>query len=244
MSKSGYGKAFKKAFPFTIPVLTGYLFIGIAFGVLIQNIGYNAFFAGLMSLTIYAGSGQYLLVDLLANGTFWATALMMELLLHVRQIFYGLSMFDKFSGMGIKKIYMMFALTDETYSLLYATPVPEDVDEKKFYFAISVLDQSYWIMGSIIGALAGSLIPENLTRGIDFAMTALFIVILVEQWSVKERRPAAATGMIIAIISLVIFGPKNFIPPAMAVIIGLLLLYRKLSWFGYGAKEGGTDDAE
>lgn len=166
--KSSYGKAFKAAFPYTIPVMTGYLFIGMAFGVMIQEKGYNFLWAILMSVLCYAGSGQYLAVNFFAPGVSLLQVIFMEFMLNIRHIFYGLSLLERFAKMGKKRLYMIFSLTDETYSLFFVTKVPKDVEEGQFLFAIALLDQLYWIIGSAIGALLGSVLPID-TTGIDFA---------------------------------------------------------------------------
>jgi len=175
---SGYKQAFKRAFPYTIPVLTGYLFIGIAFGVMYAEKGYSWIWAVLMSLLVYAGSGQYLGVNFFVPGISFLQVIFLTLMVNVRHIFYGISLLEKFNSMGKKRWYMIFGLTDETYSLLCTTNVPDDVDEEKFLFAITIMNQCYWVIGSALGAVAGEYIPFN-SRGIDFAMTALFVVIFV-----------------------------------------------------------------
>lgn len=224
---NGYGNAFRAAFPLTIPVLTGYLFIGMAFGVMIQEKGYNFLWAMLMSVVIYAGSGQYLAVQFFTPGVSLLQIIFMEFMLNIRHIFYGLSLLERFSEMGRKRLYMIFSLTDETYSLFFITKTPEGVDEDKFLFAIALLDHSYWIIGSGIGALLGSAIPFN-TNGIDFAMTALFTVIMVEQWMEKKNRPNVIIGLACGLICLLIFGPEDFILPTMLLILaGLIPGYRR-----------------
>ena len=159
----------------------GYLAIGMAFGFMLQAIGYNYIWAFFMSLTIYAGSGQYLGVQLLNTHAALGTVALMTLLINFRHLVYGLSMMEKFRGMGLRKFYMIFSLTDETYALLSSVQVPAGVEPRSFYFSIALLDHSYWILGSVIGAVAGALLPID-TTGIDFAMTALFVVIAVDQW--------------------------------------------------------------
>lgn len=222
---SGYRHAFRKAFPHTIPVLTGYLFIGIAFGVMYAEKGYSFLWAILMSLLVYAGSGQYLAVNFFVPGISYVQVIFMILMVNIRHIFYGISLLEKFNNMGKKRWYMIFGLTDETYSLLCTTKVPDDVDEEKFLFAISLLDQSYWITGSAIGGLAGTLIPFN-SEGIEFAMTALFVVIFVEQWMEKSNRIPAVIGVIASLICLQVFGADKFVLPAMIVIMLLLFMGR------------------
>lgn len=217
-----YKAAFKAAFPHTLPVLTGYLFIGIAFGVMFADKGYNFLWAGLMSLLVYAGSGQYLAVNFFDPSVSLLQVIFLTFMVNVRHIFYGLSLLEKFKVSGKKKPYMIFSLTDETYSLYFLTKTPENVDEGKFLFAIATLDQSYWVIGSIIGGIAGTLIPFDST-GIDFAMTALFIVIFVEQWLQKKNRFPAMVGVVSSVICLLIFGKDSFILPSMIIIMIVLL---------------------
>lgn len=221
----GYRQAYRKAFPYTIPVLTGYLFIGIAFGVMYADKGYSFLWAILMSLLVYAGSGQYLAVNFFVPGISFLQVIFLTLMVNVRHIFYGLSLLEKFNRMGKKRWYMIFGLTDETYSLLCTTKIPEGVDEEKFLFAIATLDQSYWVVGSAIGAIAGTLIPFDST-GIDFAMTALFLVIFVEQWMEKKNRIPAVMGVCAAFVCLQIFGADKFVLPSMILIIVMLFLGR------------------
>jgi len=224
-------KAFRPAFTATIPVLCGYLFIGFAFGVMLRDAGYSPPWAFLSSLTIYAGSGQYLLVSLLASGASFMTTAVMTLLLNCRHIFYGLSFLETFQQMGRRKWYMIFSLTDETYSLLCMLNAPADVDPNDLRFLIAILDQSYWIIGSVLGAIIGGILPFDST-GIDFAMTALFTVIFVEQWLGAKNHIPALLGAGAAMISLALLGADNFILPAMLMICILLIagknqLYRE-----------------
>lgn len=215
-------RAFRAAFPYTIPVLTGYLFIGMAFGIMIQEKGYHFLWAMFMSLLCYAGSGQYLMVNFFAPGISFVHMIFMEFMLNIRHIFYGLSLLERFGKMGKKRWYMIFSLTDETYSLYFLTKVPKDVDEEKFLFAIALLDQSYWVIGSGIGALLGSVMPFT-AEGVDFAMTALFVVIMVEQWMEKKNRASILTGLGCGGLCLLIFGADNFILPTMVCIMVILL---------------------
>ena len=223
---SGYKEAFKRAFPYTIPVLTGYVFIGIAFGVMFADKGYSFLWAMFMSLLVYAGSGQYLAVNFFVPGVSFVQVIFLTLMVNIRHVFYGLSLLEKFNNMGQKRWYMIFGLTDETYSLLCTTKTPDGVEEDKFLFAISIMNQSYWIIGSAIGGIAGTLLPFN-SEGIDFAMTALFVVIFVEQWFDKRNRIPEIVGMTTAVICLQIFGTDGFVLPSMLIIILILLLGRK-----------------
>ena len=216
------------AFPHTVPVLMGYLAIGVVFGWMLASIGYNAIWAFFMSLTIYAGSGQYLGVQLLSELAPLTDVAFLTFILSFRHLVYGLSLLDKFKGMGIRKPYMILALTDETYALLANVQAPEGVDEKQFYFSIALLDHLYWIAGSVLGAIAGSLIKIN-TQGIDFAMTALFLVIAVEQWESYPSHIPALLGAGGTLAALLLFGPDNMLIPALCVIVlGLVLLRGQL----------------
>lgn len=218
-------KALKAAFPYTIPVMLGYLFIGIAFGVLFENKGYNFLWAVLMSTLIYAGSMQYVAVNLFTGGISLISVAFITFMVNIRHVFYGLSMVDKFKKMGKFKFYMIFSLTDETYSLLCLTDVPKDVNHNLFLFFIAILNQSYWIIGSLIGSVAGSLITFN-SEGIDFAMTALFVVIFVEQWLSAKSHIPAVSGILISLLCLIIFGSNNFLLPSMIIILIVLTLLR------------------
>lgn len=220
-------QAFKEAFPVTIPVMLGYLSIGIAFGLLFENAGYNFIWAFVMSLVVYAGAMQFIAISFFYGGIGLVQIALMTLIVNVRHIFYGLSFLDKFGTMGKKKWYMIFALTDETYSLLCGTTTPANIDEKKFFFFIALLNQSYWISGSVIGSLVGSFITID-TTGMDFAMTALFIVIFIDQWKSYATHIPALLGLGCTIVSLIIFGPGNLAIPAMMLITISLMLGRGL----------------
>lgn len=210
----------------TIPVMLGYIFLGIAFGLLIQNAGYNALWAFLISVVVYAGSMQFVLVTLLTSGAGLLSAALMTLFINGRHIFYGLSFVEKYKKMGKVYPYLVFSLTDETYSVLCGTKIPEGMEEKKVYFWISFLDQCYWVAGSVIGALAGSYITFDST-GIDFSMTALFIVIVVEQWQETKSHFPALLGAVCGILWLVVLGPDRFILPALCSCVVILLLVRR-----------------
>lgn len=219
--------AIKAAFPATIPVLTGYVFLGIAFGILLAEAGYNALWALGMSVFIYAGSAQILCVSLLANqAALWQVAILI-FLLNFRHFFYGLSMISKYRGSGNKKWYLIFALTDETFALLSGKPkIPSNVDEHTYYLITSAMNQCYWIIGSIIGASLGSLISIPL-KGIDFVMTALFAVLVVEQWKNNKKHLPAFIGFGVTIVALIFLGSDNFLIPALIVVSGILLILQK-----------------
>lgn len=213
------------AFPVTVPVLMGYLAIGMAFGLMLQSIGYGVGWAFLMSLTIYAGSGQYLGVSLLASGAPLTQVAFLTLMINFRHLVYGLSMLEKFRGMGLRKLYMMFSLTDETYALLSSAEAPEGVDEHAFYFSVAFLDHSYWILGSVIGSLVGTALGFD-TTGVDFAMTALFLVIAVGQWKAAGSHLPALLGIAATLLSLWAVGAEDMLLPALGLIIMTLVVLR------------------
>lgn len=219
-------KLIKAAVKVTIPVMLGYISVGIAFGLLFQKSGYNFLWAIFMSITVYAGSMQFVAINLLNSGAGFIEIALMTFFVNIRHLFYGLSFINKFKNMGNKKYYTIFALTDETYSLLCSSKAPEGIDNNSFLFTISLLNQIYWVIGTLIGTIAGSLITFN-TKGIDFAMTALFVVIFIEQWYTFKTHIPALIGIACSIFSLFIFGPSNLVLPSMILITFLLTIFRK-----------------
>lgn len=214
----------KTAFLHTIPVMTGYLFLGFGFGIILQQNGYGVLWALAMSLFIYAGSMQYVGVSLLTGGVSLLTAAVTTLMVNARHLFYGISMVDAYKGTGKRKPYLIFALTDETFSLV-SQGAPEKADRNCYFFLVSLFNQCYWVIGSALGSLAGKL-PVDFT-GIDFALTALFITIFVEQWLTTKNHFPALVGVISAALCLILFGADRFLIPTMAVIAAILILYRK-----------------
>ena len=219
-------KVLRIAFVKSVPVMAGYLSIGIAFGLLMQEMGYNVFWALLISLILYAGSMQFVLLQFLSGGASLLTVAVTTLLVNSRHLFYGLSFMDTFRSMGKKYLYMVHSLTDETYSLLCSYQPQEGEDGKQVMFWISLLDHIYWLVGTALGALAGGLIPFD-TPGIDFAMTALFVVIFVEQWKGAKSHLPAIAGLVCGVLSLLVFGADRFILPAMILGIAVLLGSKK-----------------
>lgn len=214
------------AFLDTVPVMAGYVFLGFGFGILMQQNGYGVLWAGAMSLFIYAGSMQYVAISLLTSGAGLLTAALTTFVVNARHLFYGISMVDAYKGSGRKKPYMIFALTDETYSLVSQTQVPSGVSRHRYCFLASLFNHIYWVTGTILGSLAGSLIPINY-EGVDFALTALFVTIFVEQWlSTKNHKPAII-GVASTLLCLWLFGSDVFLIPSMVIIALLLTLMRK-----------------
>ena len=220
----------KKAIKDTAPVLSGYIVLGMGFGVIMQSNGYGFWLVFAMSALIYAGSMQYLAVDLLCGGASLVSAALATLMVNARHLFYGISMVDKYKGTGKKKPYLIFALTDETYSLVCSgNEDKSDEQRHRYYFLVSLFNQIYWVTGSVIGVLLGEIIPFS-TEGIDFALTALFVTVFVEQWrSTKDHIPAII-GVCASVLSLLVFGADNFLIPAMLLItvsLSLPKLFKK-----------------
>ncbi|MGI6145574.1 MAG: branched-chain amino acid ABC transporter permease [Clostridia bacterium] len=219
-------KALKVAFPYTIPVLIGFTFLGIAFGILMNSKGYGVGWTVLFSLLAFAGSAQYVAITFLTSVFNPIYALLMTLMVNARHIFYGISMLDKYKDTGKLKAYLIFGLCDETFSIVCSTEPPEGVNRNWFMFFITLLDHSYWVIGSALGGLLGSMISFN-TKGLDFVLTALFVVIFVGQWKAQKNHKPAIIGVLCSVICLVIFGPSNFIIPAMIAILAVLTISRK-----------------
>ena len=219
-------KALKAAFPKTIPVMTGYLFLGIAYGIYMNVSGFPFWYPMLTAVAIYGGSLEFLVVSMLLTPFAPLQTFLMALLIQARHLFYGIAMLDRYKGLGRKRVYLIFGLSDETFSLAYATPVPQGVDRGWVLFFITLLDQCYWIIGASLGGLLGSLLAFN-TQGLDFVMTAMFTVILVDQLK-KEKKPyTELIGLGCTVACLLLFGPDGFLLPAMGSILLLLTIFRK-----------------
>lgn len=219
-------KALKAALRDTIPVLTGYLFLGGGFGILLAEKGYGLIWAFFMALFIYAGSGQYLAVSLLAGHASLISTAIATLLVNARHLFYGISLLDTYKDAGKKKPYMIFALTDETYSLVTQNQPPAGISRHSYCFLVSVLDHFYWICGCVLGNVAGTLLPVNF-QGVEFVLTALFVTMFVEQWlSNKDHRPAII-GVVSTVLCLALFGKDIFLIPSMVLIAVLLTVSKK-----------------
>ena len=218
-------QAIRAAFLDTIPVMTGYVFLGFGFGILMHQNGFGVLWAAAMSLFIYAGSMQYVAVPLLASGAGLLTAALTAFVVNARHLFYGISMVERYKG-APKKPYLIFALTDETYSLVSQTQESDDASRHSYCFLVSLFDHCYWVGGTILGSLAGSLIPINY-EGIDFVLTALFVTIFVEQWLSTKNHFPAVTGLAATAACLLIFGRDVFLIPSMCLIAAILVMARK-----------------
>lgn len=219
-------KTLKYAFLKSIPVMAGYIVLGIGFGILLYDKGYSYWWALAMSTFIYAGSMQYIGIELLSSGASFISIALVTLLVNARHIFYGISMLENYKNTGKFKPYLIATLTDETYSLVCGNDFPDYIDKRKYYFYLSLFNHFYWILGSFIGSILGSTFSFN-TKGIDFSMTALFVIIFVEQWEKNKNHLPAMLGLIISILCLLIFGKSNFLIPAMVLISLSLIFLRK-----------------
>ncbi|MBQ3602363.1 MAG: AzlC family ABC transporter permease [Clostridia bacterium] len=219
-------KTVKAAFIKSLPVFAGYIVLGIGFGVLLGKAGYGLIWALVMSVTMYAGTMQYVAVGLLSGGASLISTAVTTLLVQARHLFYGISMIDKYKGAGWKKIYLAFSLTDETYSLLCDGHYPEGSNPHWYRFLVSIFNQSYWIMGCLIGNFIGTNVPFN-SKGIEFAMTSIFVTVFVEQWKSTKNHLPAIIGVISTAVCLAVFGSEDFLIPSMIVITVLLFALRK-----------------
>ncbi|WP_142504322.1 azaleucine resistance protein AzlC [Melghirimyces algeriensis] len=218
--------AFRSAFPYTTPIFAGFVFLGIAYGIYMNSLGFSAIYPILLSLTIFAGSMEFVAAHLLLAAFHPINALFLTLMVNARHLFYGISMLDKYRGTGKKKFYMIYGLCDESFSINCTVDVPMNVDKGWFMFFVTLLNHSYWVIGATIGGIFGSLVQFN-TEGLDFVMTALFVVIFIEQWMKEKRHHSALVGLGLSTVCLIIFGGNNFIIPAMLVILGMLTVLRK-----------------
>ena len=218
--------AFLAAFPYTIPILTGFLFLGAAYGIYMNVSGFNAAYSILMSLVIFAGSVQFLVVGLLLGVFDPLGALLLTLMVNARHLFYGIAMLDIYKGTGMKKPYLIFGLCDESFSINCTVDVPGGVDRGWFMFFVTLLNHSYWVLGTVIGCAFGFLIQFN-TAGLEFVMTALFVVLFLEQWRKEKTHYCALLGLGIPLFCLFLLGGDNFLIPSMLLILGALTLLRR-----------------
>lgn len=231
------GMRMKKAFLATIPVMAGYIVLGIGFGMLLQTRGYGVLWSLSMSLFIYAGSMQYVAIDLLTGGVSLITAALTTVAVNARHLFYGISMVDKYRSQKkssfFRTHFLFWTLTDETYSLVCSDETEHAGSPSVYYFYVSIFDYSYWVLGSVIGSLLGEVFPFS-TEGIDFSLTALFLTVFVEQWMTTKNHLAAIVGVVSSVLCLFLFGSDKFLIPAMVLIAVILIILRK--------KEGITNE--
>lgn len=218
--------AFKAAFPHTIPIFAGFWFLGMTYGVYMNVSGFSFWYPMFMSLTIFAGSAEFVAVNMLLGAFNPLQALAMTLMINARHLFYGISMLDKYRGNGLKDIYLIFGMCDESFSINYTADIPAGIDRGWFMFFVTLLNHCYWFFGATLGGIFGSLIHFN-TEGLDFVMTAMFVVIFMEQWMKEKNHISALVGIGISLLCLIAFGSDNFIIPTMVGILGVLTLLRK-----------------
>lgn len=219
-------KAFKAAFPYTIPIFAGFWFLGLTYGIYMNVSGFSFLYPMLMSITIFAGSMEFITANMLLGSFNPVQAFLMTLMINARHLFYGISMLDRFRGTGLKKLYLIFGMCDETFSINYTAQIPPDVDRGWFMFFVTLLNHFYWFSGSALGGIFGSFIHFD-TEGLDFVMTAMFAVIFMEQWLKDKQHISALLGLGISVLCLLIFGADNFIIPSMAAMLLMLTGMRK-----------------
>ncbi len=219
-------KALKAAFPYTIPIFAGFWFLGLAYGIYMNAAGFSFVYPMIMSLLIFGGSLEFVAVEMLLSPFAPVQTFIMTLLIQARHLFYGISMLDKFKGMGWKKFYLIFGMCDETFSINFTADIPEDVDKGWFMFFVTLLNHFYWFSGATIGGLVGSLLNFD-TSGISFVMTAMFVVIFLEQWLKEKNHITSLIGLMASILCLICFGADSFMIPAMAAILILLTISKK-----------------
>lgn len=218
-------KALFAAFPNTLPILASFLFLGAAYGIYMNASGFSFWYPMLMSMTVYGGSLEFVIVSMLLGKFAPLQTFVAALMIQTRHIFYGISMLDKYKNAGRKKPYLIFGLCDESFSINYTAKIPEGVDEGWFMFFVTFLNQVYWVCGATLGGLLGSLITFS-TKGIDFMMTAMFVVIFLEQWFKEKKHYTALIGLFASVLCLMLFGAESFLVPSMALIFFFLTFFR------------------
>lgn len=219
-------KAFLCAFPYTVPIFAGFLFLGLTYGIYMHVSGFSFWYPMLMSLTIYGGSLEFVAVSMLLAPYAPLQTLIMSVMIQARHLFYGISMLDKFRGLGWKKPYLIFGMCDETFSINCTAQIPDGIDRGWFYFFVTLLNHLYWFAGATLGGLLGSLIHFN-TEGLEFVMTSMFVVIFLEQWGREKRHISTYIGLAASILCLLVFGADSFLIPTMVCITAFLTFLRR-----------------
>ncbi|MCT1904987.1 AzlC family ABC transporter permease [Oceanobacillus sojae] len=226
MSLHDHLSTLKYAFPKTLPILAGFAFLGIAYGVYMHSLGFQPIYAILMSVLIFAGSMEFVAGSLLLGAFNPLSAFLLTLMINARHLFYGISMLDKFKGTGKKKVYLIYGMCDESFVINNTSRIPSDINKGWFMFYVTLLNQIYWVGGTTIGSLFGSMITFN-TEGLEFVMTALFVVIFLDQWLKERNHISSVIGIAASILCLILFGTEHFIIPAMLIILIFLTLIKK-----------------
>ena len=226
LSRAPVWRAFRAAAPQTLPVFAGYWVLGLGYGIYVQSLGLPVWLPPLMGTVVYGGSLEFVLASLLLGSFAPVSAFLMALMIQARHLFYGLTMLQRYRGYGLRSAYMIFAMSDETFSITCSAEPPEGVDKGWFMFFITLLDQIYWVASAAMGAALGSVLPFS-TEGVDFVMTAMFVVIFLNQWEKDEQHYSALIGLAAPLACLVVFGSSSFLLPSMGCILILLLALRK-----------------
>ncbi len=222
------GRAFHAAFPYTIPILTSFIFLGLTYGIYMRAAGFSFWYPMLMSLTIFAGSVEFVAANLLLGAFHPLQALALTFMINARHLFYGISMLDKYKHTGWKKFYLIFGMCDENFSINYTAAIPASVDQGWFMFFVTLLNHCYWVLGATLGGIFGAMIPFN-TEGLDFVLPAMFIVIFLEQWLKDTNHTSGILGLALSLLCLLYFGADGFILPSMiAIFVALTLLHKPL----------------
>lgn len=219
-------KAFKAALPYTLPICVGFLFLGMSYGFLMRSKGFSFLYPMLMSFFIFAGSMEFVTVNLLLSAFHPVHAFLLALMVNARHLFYGISMLEKYKNTGLKKLYLIYGMCDESFTINCTVAPPPDVDRGWFMFFVTMLNQMYWVSGATLGALLGYVIHFDVT-GIEFVMTALFVVMFIDQWTGTDDHSSALTGVGCTLLCLLALGSERFLIPAMALIIICFLLRKK-----------------
>ena len=219
-------RALRAAFPHTIPIFAGFCFLGITYGIYMNVSGFSFVYPMLMALTIFGGSLEFVAVTMLLGTFAPLQTLIMTLMIQARHLFYGIAMLDKYKGLGWKRYYLIFGMCDESFSINYTAQVPQGVDRGWFMFFVTLLDQAYWVLGATLGGLLGSLISFN-TEGLDFVMTAMFVVIFLDQWLKEKKHYTALIGIGASVACRLLFTADNFMVPTMICILVFLTFLRK-----------------
>lgn len=220
-----YTKALKAAFPYTIPIFLGFWFLGLTYGIYMNVSGFSFLYPMFMSMTIFAGSTEFVAANMLLGAFNPLQAFITAVIIGARHLFYAVSMLDKYKGTGFKKIFLIFGMCDESFSINYTADIPAGVDKGLFMFFVTLLNYFYWVLGATMGGILGSVIHFN-TEGLDFVMTAMFTVIFTDQWIKEKNHVSAVSGIVLSLLCLIIFGTDSFIIPAMLAILGFLSVLR------------------
>ena len=218
--------AFKTAFPRTLPILAGFIFLGMSYGFYMRTQGFALFFPVVMSIVIFGGSLEFVTVSMLLSPFAPMTAFFMALVIQARHLFYGVAMLDKYKGTGSFKPYLIYGMCDESFSINCSAEIPEGVDKKRFYFCVTLLNHFYWVCGAALGSLIGGFVTFN-TEGIEFVMTAMFVVIFLENWLKEKRHISSLIGVLSSVLCLLVFGKDSFLIPAMLCIVCLLTVFKR-----------------